>query len=120
FTAVELDYRAEVEVPQPLPTTDWDMLKQMAPNPLAPTYEQAMAEALTPDERARLEAHIRAALAAGSPSRRTLATAHLRATRPCPRRPAAASSPAALPPTLACRRRADGRRGFLSNRREAV
>ena len=41
-----------------------------------------MAEVLTPDERARLEDHIRAALAAGSPARRTLATAYLRATRP--------------------------------------
>jgi arsenite methyltransferase len=82
FTAVELDYRAEVEVPQPLPATDWDTLKQMAPNPLAPTYEQAMAEVLTPDERARLEDHIRAALAAGSPARRTLAATYLRATRP--------------------------------------
>jgi arsenite methyltransferase len=82
FAAVELDYRAEVEVPQPLPATDWDTLKQMAPNPLAPTYEQAMTEALTPDERARLEDHIRATLAAGGTARRTLATAYLRATRP--------------------------------------
>ena len=35
FAALELDYRAEVEVPEPLPTSDWEVLKKTAPNPLA-------------------------------------------------------------------------------------
>ncbi len=38
FAALELDYRAEVQVPEPLPTTDWEVLKKTAPNPLAPTF----------------------------------------------------------------------------------
>ena len=82
FTALELDYRAEVEVPQPLPTTDWEALKQIAPNPLAPTYEEALAQTLTDQERDRMEGHVRAVLAAGTPTRRTLASAYLRAVRP--------------------------------------
>jgi hypothetical protein len=81
FTALELDYRAEVEVPEPLPTTDWDVLKKIAPNPLAPTFEEALAQTLTDGERDRFESHVRAVLAAVMPVRKTLATAYLRATR---------------------------------------
>ncbi len=82
FAALELDYRAEVGVPEPLPTTDWEVLKKTAPNPLAPTYEEALAQALTGPERDRFEDHVRAVLAAGAPGRKTLATAYLRAVRP--------------------------------------
>src|SRR6266540_1675044 len=82
FTAVELDYRAEVDVPEAMPTTDWEALKKMAPNPLAPTYEEALAQALTDQERERFEAHVRAVLAAGAPARKTIATVFLRAVRP--------------------------------------
>jgi hypothetical protein len=82
FTAVVLDYRAEVEVPEPLPTTDWQVLKKTAPNPLAPTFEEALAQTLTSQERDRFENHVRAVLATGTPGRKTLATAYLRAIRP--------------------------------------
>ncbi|HEX2771772.1 MAG TPA: methyltransferase domain-containing protein [Micromonosporaceae bacterium] len=82
FATVEVDYRAEVKVPEPLPTTDWEVLKRMAPNPLAPTLEEALAHVLTDQERNRFETHVRAILAAGTPVRRTLATAYLRAIRP--------------------------------------
>jgi arsenite methyltransferase len=82
FAALELDYRAEVEVPEPLPTTDWEVLKKTAPNPLAPTVEEAVAHTLTSQERDRFEDHVRAVLAAGTPARKTLATAYLRAIRP--------------------------------------
>jgi arsenite methyltransferase len=82
FTAVDLDYRAEVDVPQPPATTDWDVLKEIAPNPLAPTYEEALTLALTDQERDRLETHLRAALAADVPARSALATAYLRGIRP--------------------------------------
>ena len=81
FTALELDYRAEVEVPAPAPTTDWDTLKRTAPNPLAPTVEEALTQALTGAERDRFEAHVRSVLAAGTPIRPILATAYLRAVR---------------------------------------
>lgn len=81
FTALELDYRAEVEVPAPALTIDWDTLKKTAPNPLAPTFEQALAQAFTDAERDRFEAHVRSELAAGTPARTILATAYLRAVR---------------------------------------
>ncbi|HEX5996978.1 MAG TPA: methyltransferase domain-containing protein [Jiangellales bacterium] len=81
FEAVQLEYRAEVGVPDE-PITDWEALKRAAPNPLAPTYGEAIASALTEDERERLDAHIAALAAARTPTRRTLATAFLRARRP--------------------------------------
>ena len=81
FTALALDYHAEVDVPHPMPTTDWDTMKRTAPNPLAPTYEQAIAATLTPAERTRLETHLRAALATATINR-TQATTYLTATRP--------------------------------------
>jgi arsenite methyltransferase len=82
FTALTMDYRAEVDVPEPLPTTDYDLLRHTAPNPLAPTLDEAIERALTDDERRRFEHHVRAALAAGTPVRKTLATVFLRAVRP--------------------------------------
>ncbi|ASW57466.1 methyltransferase domain-containing protein [Plantactinospora sp. KBS50] len=82
FTGIELDYRAEVQVRSPLPTRDWDVLKRSAPNPLAPTYEEALAQALDPQEREHLESYLRAALANGATGHRTIATAYLRAVRP--------------------------------------
>jgi SAM-dependent methyltransferase len=82
FEALELDYRAEVEVPQPAVTNDWEVVKKTAPNPLAPTLEEALAQTLTTAERERFENHARNALAAGTPIRRTLATVYLRAVRP--------------------------------------
>jgi hypothetical protein len=41
-----------------------------------------LAQTLTEAERDRFERHVRAVLAAGTPARRTLATAYLRAVRP--------------------------------------
>jgi hypothetical protein len=35
---------AEVGVPEPLSTTYWSVLKKTAPNPLAPTHEEALAQ----------------------------------------------------------------------------
>jgi SAM-dependent methyltransferase len=82
FTAIELDYRAQVGVPVDGPPPDWDALRRTAPNPLVPTYAEALEAALTEAERDRLESHVRARLAAGAPRRVTLATAYLRAVRP--------------------------------------
>jgi SAM-dependent methyltransferase len=81
FTAIELDYRAEWGVPGP-PIQDWDALRNTAPNPLAPTYAEAMADALTGPECAELDGHVRALVDAGTPTRRTMATAYLHAVRP--------------------------------------
>ena len=49
-----------------------------APNPLAPTYGEAIAAALTRDERDRLEAYMTTTRAR---TRRTMATAYLRAQK---------------------------------------
>ncbi|MFG1677374.1 hypothetical protein [Micromonospora sp. NPDC049282] len=81
FEAVELDYRAQVDVPAD-PIGDWETLKRVAPNPLVPTYGEAVAAALTDDERERLDKYMTALAAAGTPTRRTMATAFLRARRP--------------------------------------
>ncbi|MGC4817244.1 class I SAM-dependent methyltransferase [Micromonospora sp. DT63] len=81
FEAVELDYRAQIDVPAD-PVGDWETLKRVAPNPLVPTYGEAIAAALTDDERERLDTYMTALAAAGTPTRRTMATAFLRARRP--------------------------------------
>ena len=79
FAEVRLDYRAEIDVPGP-PVADWAALKRTAPNPLAPTYAEAMRAALTPAECDRLDAHVRSL--EGTPTRHTAASAYLSARRP--------------------------------------
>jgi ubiquinone/menaquinone biosynthesis C-methylase UbiE len=81
FAAVELDYRAQLDVPAE-PIEDWEALKRSAPNPLVRTYGEAIAAALTDAERERLDAHMTAQVALGRPTRRTMAIAFLRALRP--------------------------------------
>jgi SAM-dependent methyltransferase len=80
FTAIALDYRAHVDTPAPAPG-QWDALKRTAPNPLAPTYDEAMATTLTDEERDRLERHFRTLIEEGAPARGTMATAFLCAVR---------------------------------------
>jgi arsenite methyltransferase len=82
FAELELDYRAEVGVPERPPTADWDVLKATAPNSLAPSLEEALDQTLTDEERRRFERHARAALAAGTPARTTTARTFLRGVRP--------------------------------------
>jgi ubiquinone/menaquinone biosynthesis C-methylase UbiE len=82
FTGIEMDYRAQVGVLLDGPPLDWDAVRRTAPNPLVPTYAEAMEATLTGAERARLDDVIRARIAAGAPRRLTLATAYLRAVRP--------------------------------------
>jgi arsenite methyltransferase len=81
FAAVELDYRAQLDVPAE-PITDWAALKNSSPNPLAPTYGEAMAATLTAAEQERLDEYLTARAEAGTPTRRTLATVFLRAELP--------------------------------------
>jgi len=81
FTSIEMDYRAQVDVPMGGERVDWDTLKRTAPNPLVPTYEEAMAATLTAAERDRLDEHLRALFAAGAPRHSSAATIFLRAVR---------------------------------------
>ena len=79
FRDIVMDHRAEVDVSGP-PIGDWRALRNTAPNPLAPTYAEAMEAVLTPDERCRLEAYLEEM--AQAPTRRTSATVYLAAIRP--------------------------------------
>jgi SAM-dependent methyltransferase len=81
FTAVDLDYRAQLDVPAE-PMAAWSALKHTAPNPLAPTYAEAMAVALDERERERLDAYLEELSASGTPTRRTMALAYLSAVVP--------------------------------------
>jgi ubiquinone/menaquinone biosynthesis C-methylase UbiE len=81
FDAIELDYRAELRTPTD-PIVDWEGLKRTAPNPLAPTYGEAIAGVLTPAERTRLDTYVQSLVEAAAPTRRTMAMAFLYAQRP--------------------------------------
>jgi ubiquinone/menaquinone biosynthesis C-methylase UbiE len=78
FTGVRLDYRAEIDVPGP-PITDWPAVRRTAPNPLVPTYGEVLESVLTPAERDRFDAHLLSLT--DVPTRHTMATAYLTATR---------------------------------------
>src|SRR5262249_31765503 len=81
FSSVELDYRAELRTPAD-PIDDWEGLKRTAPNPLAPTYGDAIGGVLTPDERERLDAYMNGLVASGARGRRTMGMVFLRADKP--------------------------------------
>jgi arsenite methyltransferase len=59
---------------------DWDALLKTAPNPNAPTVREAIDAALTPEEAARFEAHLKPLVDSGRGVRRS-AFAYLRARR---------------------------------------
>jgi arsenite methyltransferase len=59
-------------------TRDWDVFVDSSPNPLAPTFREAMAAALTPDETERLTAVLRPQVEQGRGLTRA-ATAHMTA-----------------------------------------
>jgi arsenite methyltransferase len=81
FDSIELDYRAELRAPSD-PIVDWEGLKRTAPNPLAPTYGEAIAGVLTPEEQQRLDTYVEGLVEAGARTRRTMAMVFLRAARP--------------------------------------
>jgi arsenite methyltransferase len=78
FFPVRLDYRAEIEPPEPRP---WATFVRMAGNPKIPTLAEAMDEALTEEEQAQLVAALRPAVEAGRGASR-LGTAYLWAAKP--------------------------------------
>lgn len=81
FDGIEIDYRAQLDVPAE-PIGDWEARKKVAPNPLAPTYGEAMEAALTTEEYERLDRRMTQLAQSGTPTRRTLATTYLRALHP--------------------------------------
>ncbi len=60
FEEVYLDYEAEIVSGKPLwGIREWEALLKSSGNPKIPTLEEAMAEALTPDETERFTEHLR-------------------------------------------------------------
>jgi len=59
----------------------WDQVMKMVPNPNAPSYHEAIHQALTSDEAERLEAHLRPLMESGTESRNRAANAYLSATK---------------------------------------
>jgi ubiquinone/menaquinone biosynthesis C-methylase UbiE len=81
FDEVRLDYEASlVSGDAYFEVTDWDVILRSAGNPKIPTLEEAMAEALTPEEQERFTAHLRP-LVENSRRRATLAVAYLWAVK---------------------------------------
>ena len=61
---------AEVTTESMVDTRDWDVFLRSSPNPLSPTFGEAIDTALTQDERAQLEAVIRPQIEQGRGSTR--------------------------------------------------
>jgi len=83
FGDVELDLHAEIHQAGSLPwgtRSSWDVFVQSSGNPCAPTLAEAMDEALTPEERARFEGHLRSLFDARAGTSRS-AVAYLRALK---------------------------------------
>jgi ubiquinone/menaquinone biosynthesis C-methylase UbiE len=81
FKEIHLSYEAKT-IPGNLKddTRDWETALRSAPNPLAPTLDEAMAEALTPEEAERFAAHLRPLVESGERRSRD-AVAYLWAVR---------------------------------------
>lgn len=56
FREVEMEYYARA---LPTPPREWEQMIHVAANPRVPTLHEAMDQVLTPDERQRVEAHLR-------------------------------------------------------------
>ncbi len=77
FGEIHLELQVGVTPRQPM---SWDAFIHMAGNPRVPTLEEAMQEALTPDETAGFAAHLRPLVESGH-GRARLAVAYLWAVK---------------------------------------
>ena len=80
FEDVRMDYRAETKLEQW--TTSWEAFRRSSGNPLDPTPEEEIAEALEPAERAEFEAYLRKVIESRPHVRQWRAGAYLRAVKP--------------------------------------
>src|SRR5919201_28844 len=78
FFPIELKLEAEI---RPIEPRQWESFHNSAPNPKVPTVAEAMEQALTPEERERVVAHLRPLVEAGRGTWR-MAHAHLYAVKP--------------------------------------
>jgi arsenite methyltransferase len=82
FREITLDYNAHVSFgPHGAAEVGWETYKRMSGNPLDPTLEEAMAEALSEEERVEFETYFRGLLERGVEINRRGATAYLRAVK---------------------------------------
>jgi arsenite methyltransferase len=65
----------------PFTLLSWDQVMMMRPNPNAPSYADAIHQALTGDEAQRLEEHLRPLMESGAEGRNRAALAYLKATK---------------------------------------
>jgi arsenite methyltransferase len=80
FEEVRMDYRAETKLEQW--TTSWETFRRSSGNPLDPTPEEEIAEALEPAERVEFEAYLRSVIESRPRVRQWRAGAYLRAVKP--------------------------------------
>jgi ubiquinone/menaquinone biosynthesis C-methylase UbiE len=72
FREIHLTLEATIGQGAPLgPSRQWEVFLHSAPNPLAPTRAEALAEALSPADAARFVAHLRPLVEAGAGERRS-------------------------------------------------
>jgi ubiquinone/menaquinone biosynthesis C-methylase UbiE len=80
FDPIRLDYEAKIE-PGSWMQGSWERVLEISGNPLAPPLGEAIARALTPEEAARFEAHLRPLVEANA-GRRRMAFAFLHGVKP--------------------------------------
>jgi len=78
FFPVELELHANVTQPEP---QRWEVFRDSSGNPKIPTFGEAMEQALGPEEREQVVAHLRPLVEEGRGVRR-IAHAYMRATKP--------------------------------------
>jgi arsenite methyltransferase len=81
FENIRLSFTAEITNDAAWRTTDWEVFVGSSPNPLAPTFQEAMQAALSPDEAAQLTAALKPQVEAGHGTTR-IAKAFLTARKP--------------------------------------
>ena len=81
FVDIRLTLLAEITTESMIETRDWDVFLRSSPNPLAPTFGEAMDAALAPEERARLTLVLRPQVEQGR-GRTRIGRAYLNARKP--------------------------------------
>ena len=81
FDDIQLTLEVKVSAQPPWQTHDWSVFLESAPNPLAPTFGEAMEAALTPEELIRVTAVLRPQVEQGRGTTRA-ATAYMTALKP--------------------------------------
>lgn len=85
FSEIRLDYSASVSVgPHWAAEIGWETYKRMASNPLDPTVEESMNDALSAEEKETFEHHVRAVLESGAVVTKKAARAYLCAVKTTP------------------------------------